>query len=201
MAHQFSFRAWETPMSRLTHARSPGDLTERRPAGRTSTGIGTQVGRIAFALILICAVSACFAQDRTTSKTFDKRPPAPSFPEASAMKIRLTLNGKPTTATLIDTPTTRDFVALLPMTLTLEDYASTERIAYLPKKLSTVGAPRGVDPDVGDITYYAPWGNLAIFYRDSGYATGLIKLGSLDAGIDALDARGSLKVTIETIAQ
>ena len=48
------------------------------------------------------------------------------------------------------------------MTMTLEDYASTEKITYLSRKLSTADAPAGVDPDAGDITYYAPWGNLAI---------------------------------------
>lgn len=115
------------------------------------------------------------------------------------MKIRLTINGTFTTATLIDSPTTRDFIALLPITLKLDDYASTEKIAYLPKKLTCQGAPAGIDPDVGDITYYAPWGNLAIFYRDFGYSTGLIKLGRFDTGIEALEVRGSLHVTIETI--
>lgn len=117
------------------------------------------------------------------------------------MKIRLTVNGKSTIATLIDNPTARDFVALLPLTLTLEDYASTEKIAYLPKKLSTRDAPAGVDPDVGDITYYAPWGNLAIFYRDFGYASGLIKLGRFDSGIEAFEGRSSLKVEIQAIGK
>jgi hypothetical protein len=32
---------------------------------------------------------------------------------------------------------------------------------------------------VGDITYYAPWGNLAIFYRDFGYSPGLVRLGHI----------------------
>ncbi|GAB7216701.1 cyclophilin-like fold protein [Dickeya oryzae] len=52
---------------------------------------------------------------------------------------------------------------MLPLTLKLEDYAGTEKIAYLPRKLTTQGAPAGIDPDVGYLTYYAPWGNLAIF--------------------------------------
>ena len=117
------------------------------------------------------------------------------------MKIRLTIAGKSTTATLLDNATARDFLALLPLTLKLDDYASTEKIAYLPKKLSTQGAPAGVDPDAGHITYYAPWGNLAIFYRDFGYSAGLIRLGRFDAGIEALEVRGSLNVTIEAIGK
>ena len=115
----------------------------------------------------------------------------------SAMKIRLTVKGKTMTARLDDTPTARDFLSLLPMTLTLEDYAATEKISYLQRKLSTAGAPAGTDPSIGDITYYAPWGNLAIFYKDFGYASGLIRLGRIDSGIEALSVPGKLKVTIE----
>ncbi len=122
-------------------------------------------------------------------------------PEPHTMKIRFTISGKAATATLIDSPTARDFIALLPLALKMEDYASTEKVSYLPKKLTTQGAPAGIDPDVGDITYYAPWGNLAIFYRDFGYSTGLIKLGRFDHGIEAFDVRGSFDVTIEAVSK
>jgi len=114
------------------------------------------------------------------------------------MKIRLTVNGRLMTATLVDSPTTRDFLSLLPLTLTLEDYANTEKIAYLSKKLTAEGAPAGVDPSVGDITYYAPWGNLALFYRDFGYAKGLIKLGHIDDGAEVFAVPGSVTATFET---
>ena len=92
------------------------------------------------------------------------------------MKIRITVNGQALVGSLDDTAAARDFASQLPMSLTLEDYAATEKINYLPVKLSTADAPRGMDPAVGDITYYAPWGNLAIFYRDAPYAAGLVKL-------------------------
>jgi hypothetical protein len=87
----------------------------------------------------------------------------------------------------------------VPMSLTLEDYAATEKISNLPRRLSTEGAPAGSDPSIGDITYYSPWGNLAIFYRDFRYSSGLIKLGQIDSGIEALNVTGSAKVTIELI--
>ena len=113
------------------------------------------------------------------------------------MKIRLTINGKPTTATLSDNPTTRDFLSLLPMTLVLEDFASVEKTAYLPRKLTTQGAPAGYDPAPGDMAYYAPWGSLANYYRDAAYASGLVRLGRFDAGVAALSVPGSLELTIE----
>ncbi|TXG77089.1 MAG: hypothetical protein E6R11_07055 [Rhodocyclaceae bacterium] len=124
------------------------------------------------------------------------RPPV-SEKKVHSMKIRLTVNGKLINATLADNPSARDFLALLPLSLTLKDYASTEKISDLPKKLTTQGAPAGIDPELGDITYYAPWGNLAIFYRDFGYSAGLIKLGHIDAGMEALNISGPLQVTIE----
>jgi hypothetical protein len=127
--------------------------------------------------------------------------PAISGQETSTMRIRLMFDGKAVEATLLDNATARDLLSLLPMTLTLEDYASTEKIGYPPRKLSTAGAPAGVDPSVGDIAYYAPWGNLAIFYKDFGYSRGLIGLGRIDAGIEALNVPGSLTVTIERVGE
>jgi hypothetical protein len=113
------------------------------------------------------------------------------------MTIRLRTRDQVLTATLNDSAAARDFAALLPLTLTLEDYAGTEKISDLPKRLSTEGAPAGGDPSIGDIAYYAPWGNLAIYYRDFGYSTGLVILGKIEDGIDALRVAGPVAVTIE----
>ena len=128
-------------------------------------------------------------------------PSAVAGQEASTMRIRLTFDGKVVEATLLDNPTARDLLSLLPMTLTLEDYNSTEKVGYPPRKLSTASAPAGIDPSVGDIAYYAPWGNLAIFYKDFGYSRGLIGLGRIDSGIEALSGPGSPKVTIERVGK
>jgi len=104
-------------------------------------------------------------------------------------------------ATLENNPTTRDFISLLPLDLKLDDYTGTEKISYLPKKLSTEDAPSGFDPSVGDITYYTPWGNLAIFYKDFGYADGLIYLGKIHHGIDVIGSSASVNVKIELVQQ
>ena len=86
----------------------------------------------------------------------------------------------------------------MPLTLTLSDYANTEKMSDLPRHLTTADAPNGTKPCAGDIAYYAPWGNLAIFYRDFDYSTGLVKLGGVDSGIETLaDHTGGFTVTIE----
>ena len=51
---------------------------------------------------------------------------------------------------------------------------------------------------VGDIAYYAPWENLAIYYRDFGYSSGLAKLASIDSGMEERGVMsGDFTVTIE----
>jgi hypothetical protein len=116
------------------------------------------------------------------------------------MKIRMTTEGGDViTATLADTAAARDFAALLPLDLLLADYASTEKISDLPRRLDTAGAPPGFAPSAGDIAYYAPWGNLAVFHKDFAYSAGLVRLGKIDAGIALLRRPGTLRVMIEHI--
>jgi len=152
---------------------------------------------LGLALAVVLPAAACAADNSTTSGTTSKVATETSPKRTDSMKIRLRIEDKAITATLIDSKTTRDFISLLPLTLTLEDYAGTEKISRLPRRLSTEGAPSGSDPSVGDITYYAPWGNLAIFYRDFEYSRGLVVLGRIDRGIEVLNSAGSVRVTIE----
>lgn len=114
--------------------------------------------------------------------------------QSKNQKIRITIGDTALTATLNDSKTSRDFISLLPLTLILEDYAGTEKVSDLPKRLSTEDAPAGSNPSVGDITYYAPWGNLAIFYKNFGYARGLVILGKIDSGTEAFNVPDSVKV-------
>lgn len=115
------------------------------------------------------------------------------------MKIRFMIDGKVIDATLRDNATTRDFLSLLPMTLTLGDYHATEKVADLPRTLDTTDAPASYTPEAGDITYYAPWGNLAIFYKPFRSSRGLVHLGAFDGPIDALLKDGAIPVRIEAV--
>jgi len=123
----------------------------------------------------------------------------PTFSQEAAMKIRLTVDGKIATATLYDNATARDFMSLLPLTLTLNDYDRIERVADLPRKLSTQGAPEGMAPITGELTHYAPWGNLAIFIKPRSFSRNLLPLGKIDAGLSILSQPGPYRVKIEPI--
>ena len=114
-------------------------------------------------------------------------------------KIQVVVGSTTLEATLDDTPSARDFAALLPLELELEDYHGIEKVADLPRALTRDGAPRSYDPSTGDITYYAPWGNLAIFYKDFSDSRGLIRLGAFDGPIDALVREEPFIVRIEAV--
>lgn len=121
----------------------------------------------------------------------------------TTMNVRLTIDGHRIDAALNGSATARDFAALLPLTLQLSDFQQTERIAYLPRKLDSSGAPDASHPKAGDLAYYAPWGNLALFHRDGSRSPGLIILGHVTAG--DTDTAGTIerlstanRVTIET---
>lgn len=103
------------------------------------------------------------------------------------MKVKLTFAGEETIVQMENMPAAQDFLTLLPLKLTFEDYASTEKVSYLARKLTTEGEPRVIEASRGDLTYYAPWGNLALFYKDFGYSTGLVKLGTLTSGIEKFE--------------
>ena len=175
-----------------------GSVLRREPNARIATA------GAALLLGLACAVmdgSAALGADANPVGAGPKRSAEANGEDMVTMKIKLTIDGKVVTGTLVDNATSRDFLSLLPVALTLEDYAATEKISYLPRKLSTSDSPAGIDPSVGDITYYAPWGNLAIFHKDAGYARGLVRLGRIDSGLEALAAPGPMKVMIERVGR
>ncbi|MET9974659.1 cyclophilin-like fold protein [Streptomyces microflavus] len=148
--------------------------------------------RAAPAAALVLTVSACSsdaqkATPATMSSASDRNTP---------MDIRVTLDGRPVDATLNESPTARDFAALLPLTLGLQDFHGTERVADLPRKLDTSGAPEPAAAQIGDIAYYAPWGNLALFYQNGPTASAeLLILGHLDISADQLGS--ATRITIE----
>ena len=115
----------------------------------------------------------------------------------TGIKVNISVGGRVMPATLSNNPTSLDFASMLPLTLTLSDYAGTEKIAYLSRRLSTTGAPAGSKPTAGTIAFYAPWGNLAIFHQDFAYSPGLISLGRVDGDLSVLRCNGSLAVRIE----
>jgi hypothetical protein len=84
------------------------------------------------------------------------------------MKIQMKIGTATVVGALVDNPTARDFFSMLPLTVTLEDYAATEKVTYV-----------------------------ALYYRDGPDSPGLVPLGRIESGLEALQFKGPRKVLIE----
>src|SRR3977135_1214424 len=115
------------------------------------------------------------------------------------MKIRLRIEDTVITATLIDSKTTQDFISLLPLTLTMNDLFRREKFARLPRAISKEGK-RTHTYEVGDVAYWSPGPDVAIFYRNDGQEIpdpGIIVIGKIDSGVEAFNVPDSVKVRVE----
>jgi len=129
---------------------------------------------------------AAFADENTTTKDGD------------SMKIIVKVGDKALTATLIDSKTAKDLVSLLPLTLTMNDLFGREKFGHLPRPISTDGK-RTHTYEVGDIAYWSPGPDVAIYYRHDGEKIpnpGIIVIGKLDPGVEAFHVPGSVEVKI-----
>jgi hypothetical protein len=102
--------------------------------------------------------------------------------EPTVTDIRITVDGRTLTARLDDNATARDLLDQLPLTLRFRDFNRLEKIAKLPRPLTLDGAPVGADPDVDDLGYYAPSGDLVLYYGDVAYFDGIVRLGRFRHG-------------------
>lgn len=100
--------------------------------------------------------------------------------------ITITVGDATLHAELEQHPAARAFERLLPLTLSMEDYVGKEKIGFLPHKLATQGLQAFGNEAVGDLAYYAPWGNLALFYQPYRYSRGLVRLGRILDPLHAL---------------
>lgn len=113
-----------------------------------------------------------------------------------AEMIDMQIDGRSYAVVLFDNDASSAFIEHLPLTLQFEDFGTTERIAYLKQSLKTGGAPTSMTPVPGDLAYYRPWANLAVFVRPFRHSEDLVSLGRLSPeGLAALARSGNHPVT------
>lgn len=123
----------------------------------------------------------------------------PENPDVTSLKMNIVVGDRTISATMEDNAAARDLLSRLPMEVTLNDYNNTtEKIFYPDPELELDGVTRGCAPAPGDITIYAPWGNVAIFCKNWPHSNDLIKIGHIDGdGIEELIVPGDVPVKLE----
>ena len=147
---------------------------------------------------LVMATSLVPGQSKARNAS-SPNPQRVSSQRSDHMKININIGGKILTATLADNATARDFVSLLPLNVSMNDLFGREKYGDLPKALSENG-PRTSRYEVGDVAYWSPDHQFAVYYRQDGESIpspGVIPIAKIDAGTEAFNVPGSVKVTIE----
>ena len=168
---------------------------------------------LVLALLATISLSACGGADEDGDQAAgapDASTPAPSPSPSRASgeqdagasdgtPIHIRSGDTELTARLLDNATARELAAQLPLTLSFRDHNGAEKTAPLPRRLSVDGAPAGHDPAAGDIGYWAPDGDFVLYYDDDApYFDGIVRIGELDGGPEAVERLPEgAQVTIE----
>lgn len=97
---------------------------------------------------------------------------------------------------LNDSRAARELYAQLPLTAEAEDFGLNEKIFYPPEELSAEDAPQA-DGQKGTLAYYAPWGDVVMFYAPFEPSGSLYALGEAVSGMEDI---GTLAGTLEISA-
>jgi hypothetical protein len=105
------------------------------------------------------------------------------FHEGEKMQITVRSNGNTTLFELNDSQAAKELYDQLPLSIEVENYSNNEKIFYPPKKLAITNTPLA-NARTGTLAYFAPWGDVVMFYGDFGSARGLYELGHAVSGIE-----------------
>lgn len=98
---------------------------------------------------------------------------------------------------LNDSQAAKELHDQLPLTLKVENYSDNEKIFYPSKELKTSGTPKSRGSK-GSLAYYAPWGDVVMFYEAAGSASGLYELGTVVSGGDDI-SKLSGEITVSKV--
>ncbi len=100
---------------------------------------------------------------------------------------------------LNDSRAAKELYEQLPLTVQVENFSNNEKIFYPKTALNTNGVPKS-DGKSGSLAYYAPWGDVVMFYKAGSSASGLYELGSVVSGGDNI-SKLSGEITIRKANQ
>lgn len=89
-----------------------------------------------------------------------------------------------------------DLYNQLPLTVDVDNFSANEKIFYPENKLDIKDTPNATSGNSGALCYYAPWGDVVMFYDSYSSSSGLYELGKAVDNVDKIkDLNG--KITIE----
>lgn len=130
-----------------------------------------------------------FSQPQNTTETEEEN--------VETSQISVTCGDMQVVYELNDSPAAQSLLSQLPLTVEVEDFSTNEKVFYPPQELDTTDTPLA-EGGAGTLAYYAPWGDVVLFY-DSFSANGsLYGLGEAVSGVENI-GQMSGTITVETV--
>ena len=130
-----------------------------------------------------------FSQPQNTTETEEEN--------VETSQISVTCGDMQVVYELNDSPTAQGLLSQLPLTVEVEDFSTNEKVFYPPQELDTSDTPLA-EGGAGTLAYYAPWGDVVLFY-DSFSANGsLYELGEAVSGAEDISQMTGT-ITVETV--
>ena len=121
--------------------------------------------------------------------------PASSQPEGDTKQIGVQTQDKTILFELNNSRAARELYDQLPLTIRIENFSDNEKIFYPPEELNTANTPLA-QSGAGTLAYYAPWGDVVIFYGEFSSSEGLYELGHAVSGGEWIGSlSGEVKIT------
>ncbi len=105
-------------------------------------------------------------------------------PPLSSMKVQIASQGKVATFQLYDTTAARELYEQLPLELDLSNFRDAQWMFYPPEKLNVTASEAYHDGRKGELSYYAPWGDVFMLYKDFYAGDEMHRLGVGLSGIN-----------------
>ena len=163
--------------------------------------------------LLLLSMTACQNQDVTESVTsadsfVSQEPVESTLSEMerdsieplplSEMLIRVTCGEHSAVFQLYDTEAALDLYEQLPLILELENFRDAQWMFYPPEELGVTDAEVYHDGRRGELSYYAPWGDVFMLYEDFKSGDEMHRLGICTEGMDSIEGMsGSVLVEAE----
>ena len=98
---------------------------------------------------------------------------------------------------LNDSLAAQGLLSQLPLTVAVEDFSTNEKVFYPPQELDTTDTPLA-EGGAGTLAYYAPWGDVVLFYDSFSTNGSLFALGEAVSGAENI-GQMSGTITVETV--
>ena len=116
----------------------------------------------------------------SSSQTDSSEAEQPNGSESRLITVRFA-EEKAVVYELNDSPAASSLLEQLPLTIEVENYSTNEKIFYPPRELDTDNTPTA-SGGAGTLAYYAPWGDVVMFYGDYNENPSLFELGRIVSG-------------------